>query len=95
MGQLLAQQVYSVLVKFVYHPTYWQNGSNFFSFKDEGIKSEEEVSRRWSGAEGAHDVRLAGALAIQGRLVTHLAYGATNIAVTGATAITKIKASRL
>ena len=79
----------------VHQPTYWQNGSNFFSFKDEGIESEEEVSRSWCGAQRAHDVGFAGTLARRGRLITHWAGGAADVAVTGATAITEVKASRL
>ena len=79
----------------MHQSTYWQNGSNFFSFKDEGIESEEEVSRSRCGAQRAHDVGFAGTLAGRRRLVTHRAGGAANVAVTGATAIAEVKASRL
>ena len=65
--------------------TYWCNGGDFFGLEDESIQSEEVVSGRGGGTEGSHDVGLAGALAIGGRLVADLAGGTTGVAVTGAT----------
>lgn len=46
----------------------------------------EVVSRKWCGADGAHDVGLARTLAAGRGLVTHLARSPTHIAVTGGAA---------